>query len=72
MLVGFFIAGVAGASGASPVAPTSRDGHADFDFLVGRWHTHYRILRERLAHDSIWDRCDGAATVTESWGVANL
>jgi hypothetical protein len=72
MLFGLFMVTGAGAGATPLVTPTSRDGHADFDFLIGRWHTHYRFLRERLAHDSFWDECDGDATVTGAWGVANM
>lgn len=66
---------IAGTVAASPslVTPTSRDGHGDFNFLFGRWHTHYRILRKRLAHDNTWDRCEGDALVTPFWqGFGNL
>jgi hypothetical protein len=65
--------GISVVCAASLVTTTLRDGQHDFNFLVGRWHTHYRILRKRLAHDNTWDTCSGDAVVTQFWGEdANL
>jgi hypothetical protein len=62
------------ASATAPVSPTSvapsRDGRDDFNFLFGRWHTHYRILRNRLVHDTVWYTCDGDSLVTHFWNNA--
>lgn len=64
------LVGTAGpaSAAASLVVPTDRDGHNDFNFLAGRWHTHYRILRRRLVHDNTWDECPGEALITPYWG----
>jgi hypothetical protein len=35
------------------------DGRNDFDFLIGRWKVHHRILRERLKGSSDWTEFDG-------------
>lgn len=66
-LLSILICSVAPVSAASLVTPTERDGHNDFNFLFGHWHTHYRILRHRLTHDNTWDQCDGDATITAFW-----
>jgi hypothetical protein len=65
--------GLSAESATALVTPTQRDGHADFNFLLGHWHTHYRILRHRLAHDTVWIQCDGDSDVRPFWGTdANL
>src|SRR5580692_9296124 len=42
---------------------TQRDsatpGVHDFDFLVGEWRTHHRILKERLANSHEWIEFEG-------------
>jgi hypothetical protein len=56
------------AAAATPlVAPTTRDGHTDFDFLMGTWKTHYRRLRHILAGAHDWYRCEGTSVVTPFW-----
>ena len=57
-----------GDSTSGLVTPTSRDGHKDFDFLMGTWHTHYRLLQRRLANDHTWYDCYGTSTVSSFWG----
>lgn len=58
---------------AHNVAPPARDGHKDFDFLLGSWHTHYRILRKRLSNDHQWYACSGTSVVRPFWnGYGNL
>ncbi|HEY2473497.1 MAG TPA: hypothetical protein VGI19_01730 [Candidatus Cybelea sp.] len=44
------------------------DGHNGFDFLIGRWKTHYMRLRHPLTNDHEWYACSGAATVRPFWG----
>ncbi len=52
---------------------TTRDGHADFDFLFGTWKTHYRLLKRRLSNDHEWFDCYGTSVVRPFWnGSANL
>jgi len=48
-------------------APSVRDGHNDFNFLFGRWRTHYRRLRHVLAHDHHWYDCYGTSVVRPFW-----
>lgn len=67
LLAALVLASASPMNASSLVTPTQRDGHNDFNFLFGRWHTHYRILRHRLAHDTEWDECDGEASVVPFW-----
>ncbi len=50
------------------LTPATRDNHTGFDFLVGTWSTHYRILRHRLSHDDVWYDCYGHSVVRRFWG----
>src|SRR5580704_18313702 len=52
----------------SASAPTAHNGSHDFDFLIGTWRTHYRILRHRLSNSHEWYACDGASTIKPFWG----
>jgi len=52
----------------SVAAPTTRDGHRGFDFLLGSWHTHYRLLKVRLQNNHQWYACDGTSVVRPFWG----
>ena len=47
--------------------PTTRDGSKDFNFLVGTWKTHYRLLKVRLANSHDWYDCYGTSKVTQFW-----
>ncbi|MBV8244502.1 MAG: hypothetical protein JOZ38_01135 [Candidatus Eremiobacteraeota bacterium] len=55
------------ASTQTAASTTTRDGHRDFDFLLGSWHTHYRLLRHRLANDRVWKDCYGTSVVSTFW-----
>jgi hypothetical protein len=46
---------------------TTRDGHRDFDFLMGRWRTHYMRLRHPLRGSHDWYGCDGSSVVRPFW-----
>ncbi len=66
-----------GSPSPTPTVPlltqTTRDGHKDFDLLIGTWRTHYRILRHRLVNSNEWDDCDGSSVVQAFWsGSGNL
>ncbi len=64
--------GMVPAQAASLITPTLHDGRSDFNFLLGHWHTQYR-LRKPLVHDTVWRSCTGAAVVTPFWDKeANL
>ncbi len=61
------------ASGAEPgadafITPTTRDGSKDFDFLLGTWHYHFRILKERLKGSHDWYDCDATGETHSVWG----
>jgi hypothetical protein len=51
-----------------PVGPTSRDGRNDFNFELGTWRTHYRLLRKRLAGSHDWYDCYGTSLIRSFWG----
>lgn len=40
----------------------TRDGRADFDFLMGSWTVKHRRLRERLTACTDWETFDGTST----------
>ena len=49
-------------------SPTTRDGRNDFNFEFGIWRTYYRLLRNRLVHDTIWYDCYGTSVIRPFWG----
>ena len=44
-------------------AHTALDGRADFDFLVGTWHSRHRRLRERLKCSDEWEEFEGKSVI---------
>ena len=40
-------------------APELRDGSHDFDFLIGNWKAHVRVLPDRLTGSSNWVEYNG-------------
>jgi hypothetical protein len=58
---------------AVSAASTPRDGQHDFDFEIGRWHTHLRRLTHPLTGSTTWVEYDGTSVVSKVWnGRANL
>jgi hypothetical protein len=58
---------------APAAAQQLRDGQHDFDFHIGTWHTHIRLLVHPLTGSNTWVESDGTATVRKIWdGRANL
>ncbi|MBV8531164.1 MAG: hypothetical protein JO104_07585, partial [Candidatus Eremiobacteraeota bacterium] len=56
-----------------PVTSTTRDGRGDFDFELGMWRTHYRLLKERLVGRHDWYDCYGTSVIRPFWdGGGNL
>jgi|SRR5580700_992118 hypothetical protein len=56
-----------------PAAPTTRDGRHDFDFELGTWRTHYRLLKDRLVGSHEWYDCYGTSVIRPFWnGSGNL
>jgi hypothetical protein len=46
-------------SQVSAVAVSLRDGSHDFDFLIGNWKAHVRVLRDRLNGSNDWVEYNG-------------
>jgi hypothetical protein len=44
---------------ATPQTAVERDGAHDFDFLIGNWKAHVRVLRTRLAGSNDWFEYEG-------------
>ena len=70
LFIGSFCAASACAAGL--VTPTTREGQKDFDFLLGSWHTYYRLLRKRLSNDHEWYSCEGTSLVHPFWGGSEI
>jgi hypothetical protein len=49
-------------------SPTTRDGTHDFDFLVGSWKEHFKVLRHPMSGSHDWSDFDGTATMRLMWG----
>jgi hypothetical protein len=57
----------------APTPPAERDGQDDFDFEIGAWRTHLRLLTNPLSGSNAWVEYDGTSVVREVWGGrANL
>jgi hypothetical protein len=56
------------ANGTYQAAPTSLDNGHGFDFELGTWRTHYRILKRPLTGDHTWKDCYGTSNVMPYWG----
>jgi hypothetical protein len=58
---------------AFAIPASTRDGHNDFGFLVGSWHTEYRRLRHVLQHNHQWYTCPGHSRDENFWdGSGNI
>ncbi|HEX7115104.1 MAG TPA: hypothetical protein VF193_08220 [Steroidobacter sp.] len=65
----------AGDSSTAPASTpdTERDGQHDFDFEIGTWKTHVKLLRRPLSGSSEWVELEGTSVVRKIWdGRANL
>lgn len=57
----------------APAAQGDRDGSQDFDFELGTWTTHVRLLRDPLSGSTTWSEYDGTSVVRPVLkGRANL
>ncbi len=54
-----FMAGVSALSAQSAGPAGARDGSHDFDFLIGNWKAHVRVLPDRLNGSNVWEEYDG-------------
>ena len=64
-------------SGAARTGPSStlerRDGSRDFDFEIGSWKTHLKLLQHPLTGSTTWVEYEGTTAVRKVWnGLANL
>jgi hypothetical protein len=51
----------------------ARDGQRDFDFEIGRWKTHLKLLKRPLTGSTTWVEYEGTTVVRKVWGGrANL
>lgn len=51
----------------------ARDGQHDFDFEIGTWKTHLKLLAHPLTGSTTWTECEGTTVVRKVWdGKANL
>jgi hypothetical protein len=47
---------------------SERDGRNDFDFFIGRWKVHHRILRQRLTGSNEWNEFEGTVIARKVLG----
>ncbi|MBS0296416.1 MAG: hypothetical protein JSR45_08895 [Proteobacteria bacterium] len=76
MLAGCLCLGSAGASVAQtppPADAAGRDGQHDFDFHLGEWKSHIRMLRRSPTGGATWVEMDGRLVARKVWdGRAQL
>ncbi|HEY0745814.1 MAG TPA: hypothetical protein VGD63_03875 [Steroidobacteraceae bacterium] len=83
----FFLAGALSFSGVQAEPPatlksaapsnTQHDGRHDFDFEVGTWNAHVKVLPRRLSHSTDWEEFSGTAVtrtlpMLEGWNESEL
>lgn len=69
VLLGLAMLPAAAAAQTTPV----RDGQHDFDWEIGSWRTHVRILAQPLSGANEWIEMNGTSVVRKVWdGNANL
>jgi hypothetical protein len=52
-----------GSAAANATQGAVRDGQHDFDFEVGTWKTHLKLLVHPLSGSTTWVECDGTTVV---------
>src|ERR1700742_460476 len=58
---------------AHPVPAVPSAHNADFDFELGTWHTHLKVLTHPLSGSTTWIEMDGTSVIRKVWdGRANL
>lgn len=53
---------------ATAPAPAQHDGQHDFDFEIGTWKTHLKVLRHPLTGAGTWVEYEGTSVVHSIWG----
>jgi hypothetical protein len=58
---------------AQAKSSTERDGAHDFDFEIGTWKTHLKVLQHPLSGSTTWVEFNGTSVVRKIWnGKANM
>ncbi len=58
---------------SAQIAAPERDGQHDFDFEIGTWHTHLKILVHPMTGSTMWVEFNGTSVVHSIWnGRANM
>ena len=85
--LGIFLSGVLSFSGVQAEPTTTppsetvnhmqHDGRHDFDFEVGSWKAHVKVLSNRLSHSTDWEEFSGTAVTRtlpmfEGWNESEL
>jgi hypothetical protein len=61
------------AKAAEPPNSPERDGSHDFDFEIGTWKTHLKVLQHPLTGSTTWVEFNGTSVVHKIWnGKANM
>ena len=64
---------VRGDAASPPSGIAERDGQHDFDFEIGRWETHLKVLVHPLTGSTTWLEFEGTSVVHKIWdGRANI
>lgn len=52
----------------NPRGDREQDGQHDFDFEIGTWKTHLKVLLHPMTDAATWVEFDGTSTVRKIWG----
>ena len=64
---------VVAACAHSPAPASPAPHNPDFDFEIGTWHTHLKVLDHPLTGSTTWIEMDGTSVIRKIWdGRANL
>jgi hypothetical protein len=67
------LAACAHAPAPAPASVAPSPHNPDFDFEIGNWHTHLKVLDHPLTGSTTWIEMDGTSAIRKVWdGRANL
>jgi hypothetical protein len=67
------VGAVRGQTGSPQSVAAERDGQHDFDFEIGTWKTHLKVLVHPLTGSTTWMEFEGTSVVHKIWdGRANI